>query len=141
MPGKINLHPFDANLMFRTTGDLTQDESKGPLTVYGGIKNGLAAQIIVPSSASIGADDKLEANVYRSSDGSTYNLVSQYAEGIITKPSTDGAVWIVPFPVLPGKNYVKLELKGTATTFNFGAVVAGIIPNPGFDYDRTHHWE
>jgi hypothetical protein len=140
MAGQINLHPFDAELMFRTTGDLTQDESSGALIVYGGIRKGLAAQIVVPTAH--GANDTFEANVYRSTNGSTYNLVASYAGGVI-KPNADGNVLIVPFPVLPGKQYYKLELKGTAasTTFNFGAVVAGIIPNPGYDYDRTHHWE
>ncbi len=136
----ITVHPFDANLMFRTQGDLTQDESQGPLKVYGGIRKGLAVQVVVPSA--FGANDTILPKVYISTDGSTYNLVAQYAKGA-TKPGSDGLVMIVPFPVIPGANYVKLELDGTAasTTYNFGAVVAGVIPNPGFDYDRANHWE
>lgn len=138
MAGQISVHAFDANLMFRTTGSLTQDESKGPLTVWGGMEKGLAAQVIVPSAN--GANDTILPKVYHSADGSTYNLVAQYA-GAQTVP-TGGLVLIVPFPVLPGKNYIKLELDGTAasTTYDFGAVVAGIIPNPGHDYDRANHW-
>jgi hypothetical protein len=139
MAGQITLHPFDAELMFRTTGNLTQDESAGILQVWGGIRQGLAAQVIVPSAN--GANDTILPKIYRSADGSTYNLVSQYAGGAQVVPS-GGLALIVPFPVLPGKNYIKLELDGTAasTTYNFGAVVAGIIPNPGHDYDRTNHW-
>lgn len=134
------LHPFDVNLMFRTTAALTQAESVGPLKVWGGIREGLAVQIVVPTAN--GANDTLLPKVYTSTDNSTYNLVAQYGAGA-TKPGTGGKVFIIPFPVNPGKQYIKLELTMTAasTTTNFGTVIAGIIPNPGFEFDRTHHWE
>ena len=127
---------FDANLMFRTTGTLTTDESVGPLTVYGGIQDGLAARIVVPSA--YGANDTVLPKVYSSLDGNTYNLVAQYAEGAV-KPGSSGLELIVPFPVIPGKQYIKLELEVTvaSTTANFGTVQAGIVGNPGFDWDRS----
>jgi hypothetical protein len=127
---------FDANLMFRTTGNLTQDESLGPVTVWGGMRNGLAVRVNVPSAN--GANDTMLPKVYESADNSTYNLVAQYDKGA-TKIPTGGYEFIVPLPVRPGKRYIKLELDGTAasTTYNFGTVVAGIVENPGFDYERT----
>jgi hypothetical protein len=134
------LHPFDANLMLRTTGNLTQNESKGPATIWGGIREGMAVQVVVPTAN--GANDTLTFKVYTSLDNSTYNLVAGWAKGAAQKPS-GGMTAIIPFPVIPGKQYVKVEFIGTAasTTYNFGAVVAGIIPNPGYEWDRTHHWE
>jgi hypothetical protein len=126
-------------MMLRTTGSLTAAESVGPVTVWGGIKEGLAVQVVVPTAN--GANDTILPRVYVSADNSTYNLVSTYREGA-TKPS-GGKVFIIPFPVKPGKQYVKLELIVTiaSTTTNFGTVFAGIIPNPGMEFDRTHHWE
>lgn len=128
---------FDAELMFRTTGALTQDESLGPVVVYGGIVHGLAARVVVPTAN--GANDTIQGKIYRSTDGSTYHLIAQWAKGNGEKPGSTGLEMIIPFPVLPGKQYVKLELDGTAasTTYNFGTVVAGVIENPGHDYDRS----
>lgn len=133
-------HVFDAELMFRTTGNLTQDESKGPLVVWGGIQEGLAVRVVVPTA--FGANDTILPKVYLSKDGSTYNLVAQYAKGP-QKPYGTGLDLIVPFAVPPGKWYVKLELDGTAasTTYNFGTVVAGIVPNPGYAYERSSNFE
>lgn len=127
---------FDANLMLRTTATLTQDESVGPVTVYGGLHKGLAARVVVPQG--YGANDTILPKVYISSDGSTYNLVAQHAKGA-QKPGTTGLELIVPFAVPPGKWYVKVELDVTvaSTTPNFGTVQVGIIENPGFDYDRS----
>lgn len=129
---------FDANLMFRTTGNLTQDESLGPITVYGGIQDGLAVRVVVPTAN--GANDTILPTVFLSSDGSTYNIAARYAKGA-TKPTSSGMELIVPFAVPAGKWYVKLELDGTAasTTYNFGVVQAGIVENPGFDWDRSTH--
>lgn len=127
---------FDANLMFRTTATLTQDESLGPIVVYGGMRKGLAVRVVVPQG--YGANDTILPKVYSSDDGSTYNLVAQYAKGAV-KPGSTGLELIVPFPVFPGKRYIKLELDVTvaSTTPNFGTVMAGIIENPGHDWDRS----
>lgn len=143
MAGNMLQSPWDANLMLRTTGNLTQNESDGPLTVWGGIREGLAVQVWVPSAN--GSNDTILPKVYHSLDNSTYNLVAQYAKGATKVPSADGAAGlalIIPFPVVPGKQYIKVELIGTAasTTYNFGVVVAGIVPNPGMDYERANHW-
>lgn len=130
---------FDSLLMFRTTGSLTQDESCGPVTVWGGIQNGLAARVVVPSAN--GANDTLLPKIYSSDDNSTYNLVAQYVGGA-TKIPTGGMEFIIPFIVKPGKQYIKLELDGTAasTTYNFGAVQAGVVSNPGFDWERSSNF-
>ncbi len=132
---------FDANLMFRTTANLTQDESLGPLVVYGGQCDGLAARVIVPGqggAGNYGANDTILPRIYTSSDGSTYNLVSTYAKGA-QKPGTGSLDLVIPFPVFTGKRYVKIELDVTvaSTSANFGVVTAGIIENPGFDWDRS----
>ena len=132
---------FDANMMFRTTAALTQSESLGPITVYGGQQCGLAARVIVPGNGGAGdygANDTVLPRVYASSDGSTYNLVSTYAKGA-QKPGTGNLELIVPFPVFVGKRYIKLELVVTvaSTSPNFGTVFAGIVQNPGFDWDRS----
>jgi hypothetical protein len=127
---------FDANMMFRTTATLTQDESLGPITVYGGQRHGLAVRVVIPSG--YGANDTVWPKVYLSADNSTYNLAAQYARGA-QKPGSTGLELIVPFAVPPGKVYVKLELDVTvaSTTANFGTVVAGIIENPGIVWDRS----
>lgn len=127
---------FDANLMFRTTGSLTQSESLGPLTVYGGKIDGMAARVIVPTAN--GANDTILPKVYESADGSTYNLVAQHGKGA-QKPTSAGMELIIPFPVRIGKRYIKLELVVTAasTTTNFGTVIAGIVPNLGYEWDRS----
>jgi hypothetical protein len=127
---------MDANLMFRTTGTLTQDESLGPIVVYGGMRHGLAVRTVVPQG--YGANDTVWPKVYLSADGSTYNLVAQHAKGA-QKPGSTGLHLITPFAVPPGKWYVKLELDVTvaSTTANFGVVTAGIVENPGYDWDRS----
>jgi hypothetical protein len=127
---------FDANLMLRTTGTLTQDESVGPVTLYGGDIKGLAARVVVPSA--YGANDTVLPKVYASTDGSTYNLVAQHAAGAV-KPGSTGTKLIVPFQLPPGKWYVKVELDVTvaSTTPNFGVTLVGIVQNPGFAEDRS----
>jgi hypothetical protein len=127
---------FDSSLMFRTTGTLTQDESLGPIVVYGGQAKGLAARVVVPQG--YGANDTVLPKIYTSNDGSTYNLVATYPKGA-QKPGATGLELIVPIPLFRGKNYVKLELDVTvaSTTPNFGTVVAGIVENPGQDWDRS----
>jgi hypothetical protein len=126
---------FDKLLMLRTTGTLTAAESVGPATIYGGRRKGYAARIIVPSG--YGANDTIHPKVYTSTDGSTYNLVAQFAGGT-NKPGTAGLDLIVPFTPPPGKTYVKVELIVTvaSTTPSFGVVLVGIVDNPGFGQDR-----
>ena len=126
---------FDALLMFRTTGALTTNESTGPVILYGGNNDGLAVRVVVPGAN--GVNDSVNAKVYRSTDGSTYNLVSQYANAGVK--TYGGAELIVPFPLYPGKQYIKLELLPTvaSTTVSFGTTVAGVVENPGMDWERS----
>lgn len=129
-------HPFDKELMFLENATITQAVSTGPLTVYGGIENGLAVRVVVADA--VGAADTMLPKVYLSPDGTTYTLVAQHASGGATVKG--GREFIVPFPVKPGKTYVKLELTVTATTKSYTGVYAGIVPNPGFEYDRKTNW-
>lgn len=128
---------FDANLMWRTTGDLTADQSCDPLTVYGGVGGRLAARVVVPDA--FGVNDKVNVKVHASQDGSTYQQIAGHPKGgVATK---GGAELIVPFDIPAGKNYVKVELDVTiaSTTAGFGAVQAGIVSGVKFDYDRLSH--
>lgn len=130
---------FDNNLMLRTTGNLTGNESVGPVTLKGGTKSkGLAVRVQVPAATSIGADDTLLAKVYASYDGSTYNVIAQWKKGA-TKVGASGYEMIVPFAI-NSKVYVKVELLMTATTTNFGAVQVGIVQNVGYEWDRNTHF-
>jgi len=131
---------MDSNLMFRTTGDLTQSESKGPVTIYGTPIKGMAVEVVVPEAN--GANDTVLPKLYASTDASTYNLIAQY-DGGATKIPTGGKIFIVPFSLPKGqKTYLKLELVVTAasTTTDFGAVKAGIVLGRGADVDRTVSW-
>jgi hypothetical protein len=130
MPGT-----FDKLLMLRTTGTLTASESVGPITIYGGNPEGLAARVIVPSA--FGANDTILPKVYTSTDGSTYNLVAQNAAAV--KPGSAGTELIVPFTPPAGKTYVKVELVVTiaSTTANLGTTIVGLVNNPGFATDRS----
>jgi len=127
---------LDATLMLRTTGNLTQSESNGPVTLWGGDKDGAAFRTVVPSAN--GANDTVWPKVYYSTDGSTYRLIAQNPKGAQTIPS-GGRVFITPFPLFVGKGYYKQELVVTvaSTTVNFGAVTAGYVDNPGFEWDRS----
>lgn len=130
-------HAFDDDLMFLKNATVTQAISTGPVSVWGGIERGLAVRVVVGNS--YGANDTMLPKVYVSADGTNYTLVSQHSSG--GTKVYGGREFIVPFPVNPGRNYVKLELAVTATTKSYTGVYAGIVPNPGFDYDRNTHWE
>jgi len=130
-------HPFDKDLMFLENATVTQSISTGPISVWGGIERGLAVRVVVADA--VGAADTMWPKVYLSPDGTTYTLVSQHrGGGSVTVKG--GREFIVPFPVKPGRNYVRLELVVTATTRNYTGVYAGIVPNPGFEYERTTNW-
>lgn len=130
---------FDADLMFRTTGDLTQSESKGPVTVYGTPVRGMAVRVTVPEAN--GANDTILPRLHASEDGTNYYLIS-LLEGGAVKPY-GGKDLILPFSLPKGqKTYLKLELLVTAlsTTTNFGAVTAGIVLGRGAEVDRSVSW-
>lgn len=131
---------MDSNLMFRTTGNLTQSESSGAITVHGTPIKGMSVQVEVPSAN--GANDTILPRLYASTDGSTYNVVSSW-QGGATKIPTGGKTFILPFSLPHGqKTYLKLELVVTAasTTTNFGAVKAGIVLGRGAEVDRSVSW-
>jgi hypothetical protein len=129
---------FDNSLMLRTTGNLTTAESVGPVTLYGGTPvGGLAVRVSVPTAYA--ALDTMLAKVYASVDGSTYNLIAQYAGGSVSGFAS-GKDLIIPFSLPPDKWYVKLELTVTSTTaanINFGAVKAGIVEGVNGDFTRA----
>lgn len=133
-------HPFDDELMFVTGADLTAtDVSYDAIEVWGQIEKGMAVRLVVEDAN--GANDTMLAKVHVSTDGTNYNMVVENLEGA-TKVK-GGYEFMIPFPVPPGHNYVKLELDMTvaSTTINFTDVYAGIVPNVGQPFDRTSNWE
>ena len=132
---------FDNSLMFRTAGegDLTAAESGGPVTIYGTPIKGMSVKVVVPGAN--GADGTFDAKLYASTDGTNYNVIARSQEGPSHKPGTDGHTYIIPFSLPKGqKTYLKLELEGTDTTTNFGAVVAGLVLGRGAEVDRDVDW-
>lgn len=131
-------HVFDAELMFMTGGDITADVSKGPIEIWGNIRGGMAVRTVVANA--FGLNDTMLQKVYRSTDNSTYNLVAQHAAGA-TKVQ-GGYEFVTPFPVLPGKQYIKVEFDITAasTTSLFEDVYCGIIPNVP-EWSRSSNFE
>lgn len=127
---------FDSSLMFRTTGNLTQNESKGPVTVRTTGIQGLAVRVVVPAGT-YGASDTILPRVWASDDNSTYSLAASYENGAQTV-GAGGKEMIVP--IVAEAKYLKLELLLTATTTNFGAVVAGLVQGVGYDWTRAVDW-
>ena len=124
---------FDANLMFRTTANLTVSESSSGIKIRKTSIRGMAVRVVVPTAFADG--DTIMGKVYESDDNSSFNLISQSAvkSGYNTAPGD----FFVPF--VSKKKYVKLELVVTSTTaanINFGAVKAGLVFNVGFDWSR-----
>ncbi len=132
---------FDGQLMLRTTGNLTQNESSGPVLLKAGTTiKGLAVRVSVPACATAGADDTIWPKIYESVDNSTYSLLATYKDGA-TKCGLLGKDLIIPFAI-SSKRYIKVELVITATTAStaFGKVVVGIVLPVGYDWDRTTHF-
>lgn len=130
---------MDNDLMFRTTGDLTQSESDGPITIYGTPLRGMAVRVEVPDA--YGANDTVLPKLYASTDGSSYNLLASYREGAVKVKG--GKTFLLPFALPKGKKtYLKLELVVTvaSTTVSFGGARAGIVLGGGADIDRTTNW-
>jgi hypothetical protein len=78
--------------------------------------------------------------VQLSTDNTNFYTVAQNVGGARSALASDGEVWVVPFVVPAGRYYARVAFTVTGSTPNFGAVVAGIIPNPGAEYDRKEHW-
>ena len=127
---------FDANLMFFSSGDLTQSKSSSALTVYGIPLKGAGVRIEVPEAN--GADATILAKLYESDDGSTYNVLSSLEGGAAS--AYGGKSLYLGIPQLKGKKYLKLELIITDTTPDFGAVKAGIVLGKGASIDRSVNW-
>lgn len=132
-------HPFDAELMFDTGTDLTADISYDAIEVWGQIEKGMAVRVVVEDA--FGANDTMLPKVHVSTDGTNYNMVIEAIDGAVKVKG--GYEFMIPFPVFPGKTYVKLELDLTvaSTTAEFKDVYAGIVPNVGQPFDRTSNWE
>lgn len=129
---------FDANLMLRTTGNLTVSESSSGVTIRGTPVKGMAVKASVPTAF---ADlDQIQVKVYDSADNSTYNLLAQslVKTGMNTSPRD------ITVPFFTARKYVKAELVVTSTTaanINFGAVVVGVVLNAGGDWTRAESFE
>lgn len=126
----------DANLMFRTTGALTANESSGAVTLYGTPLKGMTAVVDVPDA--YGANDTVLPRLWASTDGSSYNLFQSYKDGAVKVKG--GFTFYLHFALPKSeKNYLKLELLVTiaSTTAGFGTVKSGIVLGGGGSIDRT----
>lgn len=132
-------HPFDDELMFKTGAHVTAAESAVTLQVWGQIIGGMAVRVVVEDAH--GANDTMLPKVHLSTDGTNFHQSIEPVEG--STKVKGGYEFVIPFPVVAGKNYVKLEFLVTAasTTSDFTDVYAGIIPNVGQKFDRTSNWE
>jgi hypothetical protein len=139
MTDAILSHPFDASLMLRDegAGNLSASANTSSKAVNGVIRKGLAVQIVIPQAT--GTTPTLLAAVQLSTDDSTFYEVARNFGGAQT-PNTEGDVWIIPFVVPAGRYYVRVAFTVAGTTPDFGEVLAGVIPNPGANYDRDNHW-
>lgn len=115
---------FDDQLMYRSSGDgnLSSNESAGPVTHRDTGVRGMGVRITVPSSTEASAE--IAAKVYVSDDNSTYTVAAQL-EGGYQAPGTGGAEYYIPLSTK--KKYSKVELLVSGTTTNFGAVRAGLV--------------
>lgn len=128
---------FDANQMFRTTGNLTQAESNGPVTVRSTPVGGLAARLVIPTA--FHDDDTIQAKYYHSTDGSTYYLFAQSRSRSGWKSAPGDLIT----PIVTPYKYIKEELTVTSTTaanVNFGAVKSGVVLSQ-FEWSRTVGFE
>lgn len=124
---------FDTYLMFKSSGNVTNSQSNGPLTVNSTPLKGLAARLVVPTAFADG--DTIQARYYGSTDGTNYYLLSQsrVLSGFNTAPRE------VYTPVSGDYKYIKEELIVTSTTaanINFGAVQSGLVENVGRAWTR-----
>ena len=129
---------FDANLMFRTTGNLTNSASSAALKIYGTPVRGMAVYVAVPSTT--GTTNDLMFNVWVSDDDSTYKVAAKYYGGAQSWAS-GGKEFVIPFAT--DKKYAKLEwvVSGSTGTPNFGVVKAGIVEGVGYDWKRAKGFE
>lgn len=114
---------FDANLMIRTTGNLTQAES-GYAIINGTPITGLAARVCVPTA--FHDDDQLLVYVDVSADNSTYTRIAQSLVNSSLK-ATPKDIYVI---FRTDKKYARIGYTVTSTTaanVNFGAVKAGFV--------------
>jgi hypothetical protein len=122
---------FDANLMTKTSGDLTGSDS-GDAEIRGTGLRGMTARVVVPEAYN--NNDTLQVKVHVSDDDTTYTLLAQSA---VTKDLAAGGEILVPF--VTDKKYGRIELVTTSTTaanIDFGAVKAGFVSGAFTAWDR-----
>lgn len=128
---------FDHAQMFQSSGNLTTSGySTNAVKIYGTPVNGLGARISIPSTP--GATWKILPSLYVSEDDSTYVLHSSYPGGAQSWANGNQSDLILSFATV--QKYAKLYFTvttGTTSATGFGAVQAGIVPNVGFDWDRS----
>jgi hypothetical protein len=134
---------FDAELMFRTTGNLTTSESSSGLKIHGTPIRGMAAYFVLPSST--GTTNNVTVKVWASEDDSTYRILATYpgaprswASGALTEK--DGTFVV---PIVTTMKYVKSEIviAGSTGVPNFGVAKAGVIVGVGWDWKREERFE
>jgi hypothetical protein len=133
---------FDNTMMFFSSGNLTKRSANTALYPTGGLKvrgtgpRSMAVRINFPSGP--GTTVKLLPEIHASDNNSTYRLVATYPGGAQSWTKSTSKELIFGF--VTDKPYVKLYFKlvaGGTTASSYGAVKAGIVEPPGFEWSRT----
>jgi hypothetical protein len=128
---------FDANLMTRTTGNLTTTESSSGVILRGTGVKGMSLRVAVPTAYN--DNDTLTCQVWDSDDDSTYALLAQRAyTGLKSAP---GSVYVA---VVTEKKYAKsmfIPSTTTAANANFGAVKSGFVEGVAYNWSRAEGFE
>jgi hypothetical protein len=129
---------FDANLMTRTTGNLTTTESGSGVILRGTGVKGMAARAAVPTAYN--DNDTLIMKVWVSNDNTTYYLHAQ-SDTLKTFKTNPRDVIVA---LVTDHKYAKIQLVPSSTTaanINFGVVKAGFVTGVGYDWDRSLGFE
>jgi hypothetical protein len=126
---------YDALLMLRTAaaGAMVADfVAAAPITLTGH-NNKCALRVTIPTAAF--AVDTMICQVERSVDaGVTWTVIAQTADDVV---GVAGKEVILPFDTIQGPALYRCTLNGTSAGMNFGVVQAGIVIDPGGDWQRN----
>lgn len=129
---------FDAQLMSRTTGNLTTTESGAFKEIRGTGIHGMSARVVVPTAYH--DNDTLYVQVITSADGTNSDEIIQ-SDTLKTFKTNPRDVYV---PFVTTRKYAKILLRPGSTTaanINFGAVKAGFVAGSGFDWTRAVAFE
>jgi hypothetical protein len=122
---------FDSELMFRTTGDLTEDEAGTYVAVPEGGE--MRLRVVVPEMAE--ANDTIVVTVSLSDDGT--NPLEVITMPTITKAAVDAGAHDFFLPIKTRRAYIKVAFDITdadsGSDFDAGVVLAGLVPAGRYD--------